>query len=186
MSALLNFSITGENTTGSATFTLVNEYKFKNVYIEDIKYTMVNEQLEHAQAKDTAGSGIATIVTTITSPLAVKLDFVNDKEVITYSLADGSGETLNDAINIGGLIPYGYAGKTGSGPISTRATMSHSYPYKIISNKPTTWPVGKTLNFDLYFRDINTNGLIKDWSAMSGTTDAFSDICSIDITLRLE
>jgi len=64
--------------------------------------------------------------------------------------------------------------------------MSHSYPYKIVSNRPQTWAVGKTITFDLYYRDVLTDGIIKDWALMSGTTNAFSDINHIDITLRLE
>jgi hypothetical protein len=64
--------------------------------------------------------------------------------------------------------------------------MSHSYPYKLISNRPQTWASGKSLVFSLYFRDVMTDGIIKDWALMSGTTDAFSDINSISITLRLE
>jgi len=40
--------------------------------------------------------------------------------------------------------------------------------------------------FSLYYRDVETDGIIKDWALMSGTTDAFSDICDIDITLQLE
>jgi len=183
---LLTFSFTGENTTGQATFTNAQEYKFKNVFLEDIKYNIENEQLEHMQAKSTAGSGIGTVNTTISSPLAVKFEFLDQKDAVLHSLADGSGETLNDVINITGLIPFGYAGKVGTNPTSSNATMSHSYPYKLISNRPQTWSVGKSLVFTLYFRDVNTNGLIKDWAVMSGTTDAFSDICSIDITLRLE
>jgi len=183
---LLNFSFTGENTTGLATFTLAQQYKFKNVYLEDVKYTILNEQLEHLQAKSTAGSGIGTINTTLTSPLALHMDFLDTKDCVLYSLADGSGETLNNALNITGLIPIGNAGKVGTNPTSTRATMSYSYPYKLIADRPQTWEAGKELKFNLYFRDITTNGLIKDWTAMSATTDAFSDICNIDITLRLE
>jgi len=183
---LLTFSITGENTTGQASFTIAQEYKFKNLILEDVKYYITNEQLEHMQAKSTAGSGIGTVNTTITSPLALHMDFLDTKDAVLYSLADGSGETLNDAINISSLIPFGYAGKVGSNPISTSGTMSHSYPYKLIHNRPQTWSVGKVIVFDLYFRDVTTNGLIKDWALMSGTTDAFSDINSIDITLRLE
>jgi len=183
---LLSFSYTGENSTGSQTFTIAQEYKFKNIYLEDIKYGIFNEQLENSIDKSTSGAGLGSVTTTITSPLAIKFDFLDTKDCVLYSLADGSGETLNDVQNITGLIPLGEAGKVASNPISTRATMSHSYPYKIVSNRPQTWAVGKTITFDLYFRDVLTDGLIKDWALMSGTTDAFSDINHIDITLRLE
>ena len=183
---LLNFSFTGENTTGAATFTIAQEYKFKNIYLEDVKFCILNENLENTIDKGTANDGLSTVSTLITSPLAVKFDFLDTKDCVLYSLADGSGETLNDATNITGLIPIGAAGKVGSQPVSTRQTMSHSYPYQIVSNRPQTWAVGKTITFDLYFRDVLTDGLIKDWTPMSGTTDAFSDINHIDITLRLE
>jgi hypothetical protein len=182
---LLNFSFTGENTTGSATFTLTQEYKFKNVWLKDVKYNIQNEKLEEIIGKATANAGLGTIDTTITSPLAIEMDFLDTKDCVLYSLADGSGETLNTAINITGLIPIGYAGKTGTN-ISDTSTMSHSYPYHIIKDRPQTWAVGKTLTFDLYYRDVQTDGVIKDWAAMSGETDAFSDICSIDITIQLE
>jgi len=183
---LLTFSFTGENTTGAATFTLTKEYKFKNVYLEDIKYNIFNENLENLIDKGTANDGLTSVSTTITSPLGVHMDFLDEKDCVLYSLADGSGETLNDPQNITGLIPIGYAGKVGSQPVSTRDTMSHSYPYKLISNRPQTWASGKTLQFQLYFRDVMTDGIIKDWQKMAGTTDAFSDINSISITLRLE
>jgi len=183
---LLTFSFTGENSTGSQSFDLVNEYKFKNLYLEDVKFNIFNENLENLVDKGTANDGLTAVSTTITSPLAVKMDFLDSKDCVLYSLADGSGETLNTAQNITGLIPFGYAGKVGSQPVSDRNAMSHSYPYKLISNRPQTWLVGKTLTFDLYFRDVMTDGLIKDWALMKNTTDAFSDINSISITLRLE
>ena len=183
---LLTFSFTGENTTGAATFTIAKEYKFKNLFIEDIKYNIFNENLENTIDKGTANDGLSTVSTLISSPLGIHMDFLDSKDCVLYSLADGSGETLNDAQNITGLIPIGYAGKVGSQPVSTRNTMSHSYPYKLITNRPQTWEVGKNIIFNLYFRDVLTDGLIKDWALMSGTTDAFSDINSISITLRLE
>ena len=183
---LLTFSFTGENTTGLATFTLAQEYKFKNLFIEDIKFNIFNENLENGIDKSTAGAGLGSVTTTITSPLGVHMDFLDTKDCVLYSLADGSGETLNTATNITGLIPIGYAGKVGSQPVSDRNAMSHSYPYKLISNRPQTWASGKTLKFELYYRDVMTDGLIKDWAKMSTTTDAFSDINSISITLRLE
>ena len=184
---LLNFSFTGENTTGSATFTLTQEYKFKNVWLKDVKYNIQNEKLEEIIGKATGNTGLGTIDTTITSPLAIKMDFLDTKDCVLYSLDDGEygGDALNTAIQITGLIPIGYAGKTATN-ISDTSTMSHSYPYHIIKDRPQTWAVGKTLTFDLYYRDVQTDGLIKDWAVMSGETDAFSDICSIDITLQLE
>jgi len=183
---LLTFSYTGENSTGSATFTIAKEYKFKNLYLEDVKYYIANENVEELVGGSTANTGLGGVNTTILSPLAIKLDFLDNKDCVLYSLADGSGETLNDAQNITGLIPIGRANKIGSTPSSMESTMSHSYPYKIISNRPQTWGVGKTITVDLYYRDVNTDGLVKDWALISGTTDAFSDVCSIDITLRLE
>ena len=183
---LLTFSFTGENTTGAATFTTTKEYKFKNLYLEDIKYNIFNENLENEVAKGTANDGLTANNTLITSPLGLHMDFLDQQDCVLYSLADGSGETLNTAQNINGLITIGYAGKVGATPISTRDTMSHSYPYKLISNRPQTWASGKSLVFTLYFRNVLTDGIIKDWALMSGTTDAFSDINSISITLRLE
>jgi len=185
---LLNFSFTGENTTGQATFALTQEYKFKNLYLKDIKYNIVNEKLEEIIAKATSGAGLGSIDTTITSPLGVHMDFLDSNDCVLYSLGDGAGETLNTAQNIVGLLPFGNAGKVlaDAARVSDPSTMSHSYPYHLIKNRPQTWAVGKTLTFDLYFRDVQTDGLIKDWALMSGTTDAFSDICSIDITLQLE
>jgi hypothetical protein len=183
---LLTFSFTGENTTGQATFTIAKEYKFKNIYLEDVKYNIFNENLENEVAKGTANDGLSTTSTLITSNLGLEMDFLDTKDCVLYSLADGSGETLNTAQNITGLIPIGNAGKVGATPISTRSTMSHSYPYHLVQNRPQTWAVGKTIKFELYFRNILTDGLIKDWAKMSTLTDAFSDINSIDITLRLE
>ena len=183
---LLTFSFTGENTTGLATFTTTKTYKFKNLYLEDVKYNIFNQNLENGVDKSTSGAGLGSVSTTITSPLGLHMDFLDQQDCVLYSLGDGSGETLNTAQNIAGLIPIGYAGKVGSQPVSTRNTMSHSYPYKLISNRPQTWDSGKTIKFELYFRDVMTDGLIKDWQKMSGTTDAFSDINSISITLRLE
>ena len=63
--------------------------------------------------------------------------------------------------------------------------MSHSYPYTLIHNRPQTWAVAKSIVFTLYYRDVGTDGLVKDWAVMSGLTDAFNDMCSIDITLEL-
>jgi len=181
---LLNFSFTGENSTGSETFTLTQEYKFKNLFLKDIKYNIVNEKLEESIAKATSGAGLGTIDTTITSALAIDMDFLDSNDCVLYYKTDGSGGPKAAAQKVG-LLPIGYAGKTSTN-VSDNATISHSYPYHLIKNRPQTWAVGKTLTFDLYFRDVQTDGLIKDWALMSGTTDAFSDICSIDITLQLE
>ena len=184
---LLTFSFVGENTSGQATFTMVQEYKFKNLYLKDIKDNIVNEKLEEIIGKATGNTGLGSIDTTITSPLALHMDFLDSKDCVTYSLDDGEygGGSLNTAIQITGLIPFGYAGKTLTN-ISDTSTISHSYPYQLIKNRPQSWPVGKTLVFTLYYRDVQTDGLIKDWTVMSGVADSFSDICSIDITLELE
>ena len=183
---LLTFSYTGENSTGSATFTIANEYKFKNIYLEDVKYYISSASVEESVNGNTSNAGLGGITTTILSPLAIKLDFLDNKDCVLYSFADGVGETLNDTQNITGLIPIGRANKLGSTPSAMSSTMSHSYPYKIICNRPQTWSVGKTITVDLYYRDVNTAGVVKDWALISGTTDAFGDVCSIDITLRLE
>jgi len=184
---LLNFSFTGENTTGSATFTLTQEYKFKNVWLKDIKYNIQNEKLEEIIGKATGNAGLGNIDTTITSPLAIDMDFLDSKDCVLYYLDDGNtmGTALNTAVQKVGLIPIGYAGKTSTN-ISDSSTMSHSYPYHLIKDRPQTWASGKTLTFDLYYRDVQSDGIIKNWKLMSATTDAFSDICSIDITLQLE
>jgi len=188
---LLTFSFTGENTTGQATFSIAQEYKFKNLFLKDVKYNITNEKLEEIIAKATSGAGLGSIDTTITSPLAIHMDFLDSNDCVLYSLDDGStppgggAPELNDATNITGLIPIGSAGKTSTN-ISDTSTMSHSYPYQLIRNRPQTWAIGKSLVFTLYYRDVQTDGLIKNWAVMSGTTDAFSDICDIDITLRLE
>ncbi len=183
---LLTFSFTGENNTGSATFTIAKEYKFKNVYLEDVKYYIAGEKLEETIDKSTSNAGLGTVSTTILSPLALKFSFLDSKDCVLYSLADGSGETLNTAINITGLIPIGRANKVGATPSSMNSTMSHSYPYKLINNRPQSWTTSTTLTFDLYYRDVQTDGIIKDWALMSSESDAFNDISSIEITLRLE
>lgn len=184
---LLTFSYTGENSTGSATFTIANEYKFKNLYLEDVKYYIASETLEESVDKSTSNSGLGTVTTTILSPLGLKMDFLDTKDCVLYSLADGDGETLNTATNITGLVPIGRANKVGQTPSSMNSSLQHSYPYKLISNRPQTWAVGKTITFDLFYRDVGTDGLIKDWALISsGPTNNFGDICSIEITLRLE
>lgn len=190
---LLNFSWTGENNTGSATFTLTQEYKFKNLYLKDIKYNIRNEVLQEQVDKTTANTGLSTISPVITSSLAVKMDFLDTKDCVLYALDDGQTPpgpgtpSLNDPIQLTGLVPFGHAGSLDATEgFSDYATISHSYPYHLINNRPQTWESGKTLTFDLYFRDVQTDGVIKNWALMSGTTNAFSDICDIDITLQLE
>lgn len=183
---LLTFSFTGENTTGSPTFTIAKEYKFKNIYLEDVKYYIAGEQLEEGVDKSTANAGLGTVTTTILSPLGIRFSFLDNKDVVLYSLADGSGETLNDVQNITGLIPIGRAMKVGSQPVSSNSTMSHAYPYKIVSNRPQTWTTSTQITIDLYYRDVQTDGIVKDWAKLSTLTDGFGDICSIEITLRLE
>ena len=190
---LLSFSFTGENSTGAATFTLANEYKFSNCYLEDVKYYIASETLEEVISKSTANSGLSAVDTTILSPLALKMDFLDTKDCVLYQLADGLGSmdvpsvALNDPLQVTGLIPIGRANKVGSTPSSMNSTLQHSYPYKIISNRPQTWAVGKTLTFSLFYRDVGTDGIVHDYELISsGPTNNFGDICSIDITLRLE
>ena len=86
--------------------------------------------------------------------------------------------------NITGLLPFGNA-RSNNDAVSDQGTMSHSYPYTLIHNRPQTWAVGKVLTFSLYYRDVRTDGLVKQWALMSSLTDAFNDMCSIDITLEL-
>jgi len=181
---ILNFSWCGENNTGTATFTLTKEYKFKNLYLKDIKYNIRNEVLQEQIDKMTANTGLSTISPVIPSSLAVKMDFLDSKDCVTYSFTtDG----MNSASNVVGLVPFGHAGSLdASEGFSDYATISHSYPYHLINNRPQTWESGKTITFDLYYRDVQTDGLIKDWAKMKDTTNAFSDICDIDITLQLE
>jgi len=181
---LLTFSFTGENTQGDITFTLVNQYKFKNVYLKDIKYNIRNEVLQEAIDKSTANTGLSTISPVITSSLAVEMDFLDNKDCITYSKDTNPMATQTTHT---GLIPFGHAGSLdASEGFSDYATISHSFPYHLIIDRPQTWEVGKTLTFSLYYRDVQTDGLIKNWQKMKDTTDAFSDICDIDITLQLE
>ena len=178
---ILNFSFTGENTTGACTFTTTREYKFKNLYLKDIKYSIRNDKLEEEVDKMTAGAGLSGTSATITSALGLHMNFLDGDDCITYAFTDSG---VGTPANIVGLIPFGHAGGDSTNVADT-ATVSHSYPYQLIHNRPQTWASGKTLTFTLYFRDVQTDGLIKAWAAMSGTTDAFSDICDIDITLEL-
>ena len=188
---LLTFSWTGENNTGTAAFTLTKEYKFKNLYVKDIKYQIKNDKLEEEIASGTSNAGL-TINTAITSALGVGMDFLDSKDCVTYFLDDGAGAEdpeldLNDPGQFVGMLPFGHAGQQlAVGVGSDLATMSHSYPYRLINNRPQTWAVGKVLTFSLYYRDVQTDGLIKNWTLMSGTSLAFSDTCDIDITLQLE
>ena len=55
---LLNFSFTGENTTGDISFTLTQEYKFKNLFLKDIKYSIRNDKLEEVVNSMTANAGL--------------------------------------------------------------------------------------------------------------------------------
>ncbi len=191
---LLNFSFTGEASTGQATFTTTKEYKFKNLYLKDIKYTITGEDLYEEIAVGTAGDGQAGIsiqATTIPSPLALHMDFLDNKDCMLYGLKDGAdtgGESVGDPQNIIGMIPIGCADVTLQRAYyqTLKNNVSHSYPYKLINNRPQTWESGKTLTFTLYYRDVRTDGLVKDWALMSSLTDAFNDMCSIDITLELE
>ena len=77
---LLSFSFTGENTTGSATFSIAKEYKFKDIYLEDVKYYIASETLEESIDKSTSGAGLGTVTTTIMSPLAIKFSFLDSKD----------------------------------------------------------------------------------------------------------
>mgnify|MGYP003650539734 CR=1 FL=1 len=186
---LLTFSWTGENNTGTAAFTLTKEYKFKNLYIKDIKYNIRNDVLEELISKSTSNSGLAGVDTAITSSLAVDMDFLDEKDCVMYYLADGNtmGVALNAALQKVGMFSFGHAGQQGAvGGGSDFGSVSHSYPYRLINNRPQTWAKGKVLTFALYYRDVQSDGMIKDWKLMSATTDAFSDICDIDITLQLE
>lgn len=186
---LLNFSFTGENSTGAQAFTLIQQYKFKTCLLKDIKYTIAGEDLFEVIQNGTANdgqSGISGNGATISSPLAIKMDFLDTKDCVMYSLKDGTGagQTVSTVDNITGLLPFGNA-RSNNDAVSDQATMSHSYPYTLIHNRPQTWAVGKVLTFTLYYRDVRTDGLVKEWALMSSLTDAFNDMCSIDITLEL-
>jgi len=185
---LLNFSFTGENSTGAQAFTLIQEYKFKTCLLKDIKYTIAGEDLFEQITAVTSGDGQSTISTTISSPLAIKMDFLDSNDCVLYSLKDGTGagQTTSTVDNIVGVIPFGVAtGSANGNTVSDASTVSHSYPYTLIHNRPQTWAVGKVLTFSLYYRDVRTDGLVKQWALMSSLTDAFNDMCSIDITLEL-
>tara|TARA_R110000787_G_scaffold49381_1_gene118495 strand:+ start:1179 stop:1745 length:567 start_codon:yes stop_codon:yes gene_type:complete len=185
---LLNFSFTGENSTGAQAFTLIKEYKFKTCLLKDIKYTIAGEDLFEQIGSVTSADGQSSISTTISSPLAIKMDFLDSNDCVLYSLKDGTGagEAVSTVDNITGVIPFGVAtGSANGNAVSDASTVSHSYPYTLIHNRPQTWASGKVLTFSLYYRDVRTDGLVKQWALMSGLTDAFNDMCSIDITLEL-
>ena len=149
--------------------------------MKDIKYSIRNDKLEEEVNSMTANAGLLNN-TTITSALAVQMDFLDTKDCVLYSYSDTG---VGTPANITGLIPFGHAGKTSTN-ISDTATISHSYPYHLIQNRPQTWAKDKVLTFKLYYRDVQTDGLIKAWAQMKDTTDAFSDVCDIDITLELQ
>ena len=186
---LLTFSFTGENTTGTATFTIAQEYKFRNIILEDVKYHIASDNLEENILSTTADDG-SSLNTHIMSPLGLKFDFLDSKDVVLYALDDGEygGDSLNTAIQITGLVPIGRANKLGHPSYyATPSIETHNFPYRLVSNRAQTWAVGKTIKIDLYYRNVKTDGLVKDWEKVSdGPTDTFGDICSIDITLRLE
>jgi len=116
------------------------------------------------------------------------MDFLDSNDCVLYSLKDGTGagEAVSTVDNITGVIPFGVAtGSANGNAVSDASTVSHSYPYTLIHNRPQTWASGKVLTFSLYYRDVRTDGVVKQWALMSGLTDAFNDMCSIDITLEL-
>lgn len=200
---LLTFSFTGENTTGQASFTLVNTYKFKDVYIEDIKYQIMGKDLAETVAKGTSGIGSSEADTKVFSPLYLEMDFLDNKDCKLYSLSDAVNNTsslddgtdsLNTAQNHTGMIPIGYSRAQGSGISHATSYNMFSAPLHIIRNRPQTWNAGKVLKFTLYNRNVDTDGVIKDIQKISvngtiggmGGGTAFGDECNIDITLRLE
>ena len=199
---LLCFSFTGENTTGEASFTLANTYKFKDLYLDDIKFQIVGTHLHNSVNKLTANVGSTEADTVIVSPLYLEMDFLDAKDVKMYSLSDAvndtshqtdTSDTLNTAQNYDGMIPIGFPKSQGSGiyasqvtPINAPATGA----LHLIRNRPQTWDVGKVIKFTLYNRNIETDGVVKDINKISvngasGGT-AFGDECHIDIILRVE
>jgi len=198
---LLCFSFTGENTTGEASFTLVNTYKFKDLYLEDIKFQIVGEHLQELITKTTANIGSTASDTNIVSPMYLQMDFLDNKDVKMYSLSDAvnntsnltdSSDSLNTAQNYDGMIPIGFPKSQGNGVYPSAITQPPqlSNPLHLIRNRPQTFHAGKVLKFTLFNRNIDTDGLIKDINLtstngnMGGT--AFGDECSVDIILRLE
>ena len=196
---LICLSFTGENTTGEASFTLVNTYKFKDLFIDDVKFQMSGTFLQESISKSTSGIGSSETDTTIYSPLYLKMDFLDNKDVKLYSLSDAvnntssiadASDSLNTAQNHDGMIPIGYPRAQGSS-LSTTTSYNHfPRPLHVIRNRPQMWAAGKVIKFTLFNRNIDTDGLIKDINLLStngsmGAT-AFGDECNVDIVLRLE
>ena len=193
---VLCFSFTGENTTGEASFTLTDTYRFKNLYLDDIKFQIVGTHLHESISKTTADVSSTEADTVIVSPLYLQMDFK------LYSLSDAvnntsfqtdSSDTLNTAQNYNGMIPIGFPKSQGSGIYASQVTPINAPatgPLHLISNRPQTWAAGKVLKFTLYNRNIETDGVIKDINkiATNGSTGgtAFGDECSVDLILRLE
>ena len=196
---LICLSFTGENTTGEASFTLVNTYKFKDLFIDDVKFQMSGTFLQESISKSTSGVGSTETDTTIYSPLYLKMDFLDNKDVKLYSLSDAvnntssiadASDSLNTAQNHDGMIPIGYPRAQGSS-VSTTTSYNHfPRPLHLIRNRPVTWAAGKVIKFTLFNRNIDTDGLIKDINLLSTNGSmggsAFGDECNVDIVLRLE
>jgi len=195
---ILTFSFTGENTNSEATFTIAQEYKFKNLYLEDVKFQASSDALQESINKSTSGIGSSSSDTTIFAPLYLQMDFLDTKDCVLYSLSDAvnnssvladTSDSLNTAQNITGLIPIGYPRAQGTGAANTTSFNHNPSPLKLISNRPQTWAVGKTVKFTLHYRNIDTDGVIKDINKTSITglmNDVFGDECNIDIVLRIE
>ena len=199
---VLCFSFTGENTTGEASFTLTDTYRFKNLYLDDIKFQIVGTHLHESISKTTADVSSTEADTVIVSPLYLQMDFLDNKDCKLYSLSDAvnntsfqtdSSDTLNTAQNYNGMIPIGFPKSQGSGIYASQVTPINAPatgPLHLISNRPQTWAAGKVLKFTLYNRNIETDGVIKDINkiATNGSTGgtAFGDECSVDLILRLE
>ena len=90
---LLCFSFTGENTTGEATFTIANTYKFKDLYLDDIKFQMSGAHLHELITKTTSGVSSTESDTAIVSPLYLQMDFLDSKDVNLYSLSAAVNDT---------------------------------------------------------------------------------------------
>ena len=198
---LLCFSFTGENTTGEATFTIANTYKFKDLYLDDIKFQMSGAHLHELITKSTSGVSSTESDTAIVSPLYLQMDFLDSKDVKLYSLSDAvndtshqtdTSDTLNTAQNYDGMIPIGFPKMQGSGIYASAVTFPQltSGSLHLIHNRPQTWSAGKVIKFTLYNSNIETDGLIKDINKISvnGASggSAFGDECNVDIILRLE
>ena len=198
---LICLSFTGENTTGEASFTLANTYKFKDLYLDDIKFQMSGAHLHELISKNTANIGSSESDTAIVSPLYLQMDFLDAKDVKLYSLSDGTNDTshqtdtsdsLNTAQNYDGMIPIGFPKMQGSGIYTSAVTFPQltSGSLHLIRNRPQTWEIGKVIKFTIYNRNIEVDGIIKDINKISvnggsGGT-AFGDECNVDIILRLE